>query len=49
MHPCANLAIPDAVSRSACGAALQSNQVDPPRLTSHGWPNFVVRRINAIR
>ena len=49
MHPCAKLTNPYAVDQSVLGAAVQSNKVYPPRLSSLPLAGIAARQINAIR
>jgi hypothetical protein len=49
MHLCARLTNPYAIRAAAIRAALQSNKVYPPRLSSRPLVCIAGRRINAIR
>ena len=49
MHPCANLTNPFVANLPVVRAAVQSNQVYPPRLSAHALAGIAARRINAIR
>ena len=49
MHPHAKLTNPYAADQPVIRAALQSNKVYPPRLSSLALAGIAARRINAIR
>ena len=49
MHPRLKLTNPYTANLSAFGAALHSNKVYLPRLSSLLWLDFSARQINAIR